>query len=86
MAQSAPAQFIYESYCSCFNKSIMHKRIVTIHEPLLGGVASDSKLHEIIAKLQNVARINIATGYQDEAGFHLGIKPAESEIKWPPVW
>jgi hypothetical protein len=86
MAKSEPAQFISESYCSCFNESIMHKRVVTIHEPLPGRVASDSKLHEIIAKLRNVARIDIATGYQDETGFHLGVKLAENEIKWPPVW
>jgi hypothetical protein len=64
----------------------MHRRIVTVHEPLPGRVASDSKLHEIIAKLRNVARIDIAIGYQDETGFHLGVKPAENEIKWPLVW
>jgi hypothetical protein len=53
---------------------------------LPGRIASDSKLYEIIAKLRNAARINIATGYQDEMGFHLGVKPAENEIQWPPVW
>jgi hypothetical protein len=64
----------------------MHKYAVTIHEPLPDAVASGSKLHEIIAKLRKVVRIEIATGYQDETGFHMGVKPAEKEIKWPPVW
>ena len=64
----------------------MPKRIVTINEPLPGRIAADSQLHEIIAKLRNAARIDIATAYQDETGFHMGVKPVENEIKWPPVW
>jgi hypothetical protein len=64
----------------------MPKRIDTIHEPLPGRIASDSKLHEIIAKLRNVVKIDIATGYQDETGFHMGVKPIENEIKRPSVW
>lgn len=64
----------------------MPKRIVTIHEPVPGRFASHSKVHELISKLLNAARIEIATGYQDEMGFHMGVKPPENEIKWPPVW
>jgi hypothetical protein len=43
-------------------------------------------LHEIVAKLRKAIRIEIPTGYQDETGFHMGVKPAEKEIKWPPIW
>lgn len=57
-----------------------------MHEPLPDKVASGSRLHEIIAKLRKAAKIEIATGYQDETGFHPGVKPAEKEIKWPPDW
>jgi hypothetical protein len=48
--------------------------------------SSGLHLHEIVAKLRNAIRIEIPVGYQDETGFHLGVKPAEKEIKWPSVW
>jgi hypothetical protein len=43
------------------------------------------QLHEIVAKLRNTIRLEIPTGYQDEIGFHMGVKPAEKEVKWPLV-
>ena len=64
----------------------MHKRIVTIHEPLPDMLKSGSIFHEIITKLQNAMGIETAIGYQDESGFHMGVKPVENEIKWPSVW
>jgi hypothetical protein len=27
----------------------------------------------------------VPVGYQDEQGFHYGVKPAEKQIIWPPV-
>jgi len=39
----------------------------------------------IVAKLRKAIRIEISIGYQDETGFHIGIKPAEKEVKCPPV-
>jgi phage protein D len=42
-------------------------------------------LSEIVAKLRKAIRIEIPIGYQDETGFHMGVKPAEKEIKWPPI-
>ena len=44
------------------------------------------RLHKVVAKLRHAVRIEIPTGYQDETGFHLGVKPADKEVKWPPVW
>ena len=32
---------------------------------------------EILAKLRQAIRIEIPIGYQDETGFHMGVKPAE---------
>jgi len=29
--------------------------------------------------------MNKPIGHQDETGFQMGLKPAEKEIKWPPV-
>jgi hypothetical protein len=77
-------------YRSSPNNSIVSKhhakRAVTIRAPLPDSVASDSRLHEIIAKLRKATRIEIPIGYQDETGFHLGVKPAGKEITWPPFW
>ena len=38
------------------------------------------------AKLKNAVKINIPTGYQDESGFHIGVKPDSQEIEWPATW
>ena len=35
----------------------------------------------IVAKLRKAIRIEIPIGYQDETGFHTGVKPAEKEVK-----
>jgi hypothetical protein len=40
----------------------------------------------IIAKLLNAVKMQIPTGYQDETGFHTGVKRAEKNDKWPSVW
>jgi hypothetical protein len=40
----------------------------------------------IIAKLRNAVKFNVPVGYQDESGFHMGVKPADKEAKWPSVW
>jgi hypothetical protein len=42
--------------------------------------------HGIVAKLRNAVRIDIPIGYQDETGFHMGVKPAKKGVQWPPVW
>ena len=49
------------------------------------GVASFSPAG-IIARLKSAVKFDIPTGYQDESGFHFGVKVAESEIKWPTTW
>ena len=40
----------------------------------------------IIAKLKNAVKFEIPMGYQDETGFHTGVKSPEKEIKWPTTW
>ncbi len=40
----------------------------------------------IIARLKSAVKFEIPTGYQDETGFHIGVKSAEKEIKWPSTW
>ena len=65
---------------------MMHKSAVTMHEPLPSTVPFGAMFHGIVAKMRNAIRIDIPVGYQDETGFHMGVKPAEREINWPPVW
>lgn len=40
----------------------------------------------ILARLKNAVKFEIPTGYQDESGFHTGVKAAEKQIKWPTTW
>lgn len=37
----------------------------------------------IIARLKNAVKAHVPVGYQDETGFHYGVKPTEKEAKWP---
>ena len=39
----------------------------------------------IIAKLRNMVKIEVPVGYQDETGFHYGVKSADKEAKWPSM-
>jgi hypothetical protein len=40
----------------------------------------------IIVRLRNAVKFEIPMGYQDETGFHAGVKVAEKNIKWPTTW
>ena len=35
----------------------------------------------LIAKLRNLVKIEIPVGYQDEAGFHYGVKTADKQTQ-----
>lgn len=64
----------------------MNKHTAAIYAPLADSAAFGLTIDRMIAKVRSLARIKIPIGYQDETGFQLGVKPAEKEIKWPPVW
>jgi hypothetical protein len=38
----------------------------------------------IIAKLRSVFANRVPVAYQDESGFHLGVK--QSQENWPAIW
>jgi hypothetical protein len=40
----------------------------------------------LIARLMNAVKFEIPVGYQDESGFHTGVKADEKELKWPATW
>jgi hypothetical protein len=63
-----------------------YKHSTTINKAWFHVGAASFSPANIIAKLKNAVTFDIPTGYQDESGFHAGVKPAESEIKWPTTW
>jgi len=65
---------------------MMHKHTITLNKPWSNTISAGLHLQGIITKLRNAVRIEIPTGYQDETGFHMGVKPAGKEAKWPSVW
>lgn len=48
--------------------------------------ASSFSFGAVFARLKNAVMAEIPDGYQDETGFHMGVKAEEKEIKWPVAW
>jgi hypothetical protein len=65
---------------------MMHKQSIALHKPSVNIGATGLNLSGIFARLRNAVRFQIPTGYQDETGFHTGVKAAQKEIQWPQVW
>jgi hypothetical protein len=65
---------------------MMHKHTITMNKPWPSTASTGLQIHGIIAKLRNAVRIQIPVAYQDETGFHMGVKPAGKEANWPSVW
>ncbi len=40
----------------------------------------------MLAKIRDAFKFEIPVGYQDETGFHTGVKPSGQKETWPPVW
>ena len=40
----------------------------------------------LFMRLKNAIKLDIPVGYQDETGFHTGVKADEKELKWPATW
>jgi hypothetical protein len=65
-------------------EAMIDKQTITIHKPLPYMVPIGLRLHELAAKLKRAINIEAPIGYQDENGFHMGVKPTERKMKWPP--
>lgn len=63
-----------------------YKHTMTINKAWFHASSTGFSPVGIIARLKNAVRFEIPTGYQDETGFHLGVKASEKEIKWPATW
>ncbi|MGA9780478.1 MAG: hypothetical protein WBS33_19655 [Verrucomicrobiia bacterium] len=72
--------------CSHLSEHILYEPALTLDERPPDTTAGGTMFSRIFLKLRKAVRIEVRTGYQDETGFHSGIKPAENEIQWPPVW
>ena len=55
-----------------------------MHKTWLHAFALSLLLGGIIAKLRCVLASWAPVGYQDESGFHLGVK--KTQDKWPAIW
>ena len=75
---------LHESHASCggWHRQCLANGIVQKSLPQTGGL----RLLNVVAKLRSMMTPEIPTGYQDETGFHFGVKSAEWEIHWPPFW
>ena len=62
-----------------------YKQTILAHKPWSHAAAGFSP-SGIMAKLRNAVKNHIPVGYQDETGFHYGVKPVDKEAKWPQVW
>jgi hypothetical protein len=71
--------------CSRLNERILHESTLTRRESSQDTTAWGAAFPRIFLKLRKAVRMEVRTGYQDETGFHSGVKPAESELQWPPV-
>ena len=65
---------------------MIYKQSVAINKPWLQNVSIGSSVAGIIAKIRSAVSIEIPIGYQDETGFHTGVKAATEENKWPATW
>jgi hypothetical protein len=55
-----------------------------MHKTYLHAFALSLLFAGIIAKLRSVIASQVPLGYQDESGFHLGVK--QTQDKWPAIW
>jgi hypothetical protein len=72
--------------CSRSSERTLPEPARIVQEQLLNTTARGIVFHRLFSKVRREVRLDVRTGYQDETGFHSGVKPAENEIKWPPVW
>lgn len=64
---------------------MMYKQAAMSHKTLVySGVGFP--LEGLLTKMKNALKSSIPDGYQDENGFHYGVKRPDAEAKWPTTW
>jgi hypothetical protein len=64
---------------------MIYKQSIATHKSWSHSGSAGFSPAGIIARLKNAVKSSIPVGYQDETGFHYGVKTAEKETKWPSV-
>jgi hypothetical protein len=59
---------------------------MTISKPAFHGVTFSFSPASLLARFVNAVKSQTPTGYQDETGFHNGVKADEQEANWPTTW
>lgn len=65
---------------------IFHAQKKAMNKVWLGIAAMSLILCGIVARLRAAVNIQVPLGYQDETGFHKGVKRGGREASWPPFW
>jgi hypothetical protein len=70
------------------NTSIWHFQCSekAMNKVWLGIVAVILIMAGVIARLRAAMKFQVPLGYQDETGFHAGVKHEGRETSWPPFW
>jgi hypothetical protein len=63
-----------------------YKNTMTLNKPVFHPALSGFSPAALFARLKNAIKLDIPVGYQDETGFHTGVKADEKEAKWPTTW
>lgn len=63
-----------------------YKQTMTVNKAWFHTGMSGFSPAGLIARLKNAVKLDIPVGYQDETGFHAGVKADEKESKWPATW
>jgi len=72
--------------CPRVSELIRRQPALTKHERSEDAGAWETMFHRFFSRVRREVQMEVRTGYQDETGFHSGVKPVETEIQWPPVW
>jgi hypothetical protein len=59
---------------------------MTVNKAWVQAGSSGFSVAGLFARLKSAVKFEIPTGYQDETGFHMGVKAEEDKIKWPATW
>jgi hypothetical protein len=63
-----------------------YKHTMTVSKPWFQSASPSFSPAGLFARLKNAIKLEIPVAYQDETGFHNGVKTDEQEIKWPATW
>jgi hypothetical protein len=63
-----------------------YKQTMTINKTWVHHANVGFSLSGLVARLTSALSQQIPVGYQDETGFHTGVKAENKDSKWPTTW